>query len=372
MSLLLELLQQLLDYLGIPVEQLVPIWERYMNRQNFFQALQTYLPLLFPGINVQVLERLDIKEYGWTRSTIRVIGTLLPLAPCPRPLIQHITGPHLVEEKNSDVCGLGIPSLGDVHCLTEDNVFSYTTFRHDLTGNNFGEVKFLALSNKKNPSWKPIMLNSQTPDTRIVPSSDNAVQKIAVLEDELAQLRAQIAAIIAMQKTKSVQPSSIFESPSAVLPHPPLTSTPITGQHGVAPPLPPPPPPLPVLSTKVNSEKSALDLIKQRRAAHKPKTREKETVNQDNKVPSMMDILKNMNSVKLRSVERSPGGTPVSRKNKKRHSINDPATIIANALKQKFAHRTTNESFDKENISYEESSFSSPETPRVQIFYRCA
>lgn len=68
-------------------------------------------------------------------------------------------------------------------------------------------------------------------------------------------------------------------------------------------------------------------------------------------------------------VFRSPGGTP-ARKRRSRGNVcaSDPAALIAEALKRKFAHRHRDNSFDKENRSAEPSPFSSPDTPRVRGF----
>uniref|UniRef100_A0A3Q0SK85 Mitochondrial fission regulator n=1 Tax=Amphilophus citrinellus TaxID=61819 RepID=A0A3Q0SK85_AMPCI len=63
---------------------------------------------------------------------------------------------------------------------------------------------------------------------------------------------------------------------------------------------------------------------------------------------------------------RSPGGTPVNRRRSKGGAalLNDPAALIAEALKKKFTHLRHNTSSDKEN-SYECSPFGSPESPKV-------
>lgn len=63
---------------------------------------------------------------------------------------------------------------------------------------------------------------------------------------------------------------------------------------------------------------------------------------------------------------RSPGGTPVRRRRSKGvpASLSDPAALIAEALKRKFANNRHNVSSDKEN-SLELSPFGSPETPKV-------
>uniref|UniRef100_A0A3B5ARX7 Mitochondrial fission regulator n=1 Tax=Stegastes partitus TaxID=144197 RepID=A0A3B5ARX7_9TELE len=63
---------------------------------------------------------------------------------------------------------------------------------------------------------------------------------------------------------------------------------------------------------------------------------------------------------------RSPGGTPVRRRRSKGAPalLSDPAALIADALKRKFAQHRLNSSSDKEN-SVELSPFGSPETPKV-------
>lgn len=68
----------------------------------------------------------------------------------------------------------------------------------------------------------------------------------------------------------------------------------------------------------------------------------------------------------LHCVFRSPGGTPVGRRRSKgvSASLGDPAALIAEALKRKFAHNRLNNSSDKEN-SLDLSPFGSPETPKV-------
>uniref|UniRef100_A0A3B4G4S3 Mitochondrial fission regulator n=1 Tax=Pundamilia nyererei TaxID=303518 RepID=A0A3B4G4S3_9CICH len=63
---------------------------------------------------------------------------------------------------------------------------------------------------------------------------------------------------------------------------------------------------------------------------------------------------------------RSPGGTPINRGRSKGGTalLNDPAALIAEALKKKFTHLRHNTSSDKEN-SLELSPFGSPESPKV-------
>ncbi|XP_075056776.1 mitochondrial fission regulator 2 [Mixophyes fleayi] len=373
MSLLLELIRQLLEYLNIPTDRLLPIWENYTHRRSFLRALGNRLPaVLFQGIDIQLLQVYERKDYGWSRSVVRIIGTLLPLEPCHRLHVQRVLGPGVLEPTGyGAVCRPEIPSLADAPCLLDDDdAMSFTRFRHALPSNNPTGEHRLAEHSENNPGWIPISSSSISENSRIDPS-EHAIQKIAALEDELMQLRAQIAAIVAIQESKNIQTCNetinSFDSPNSVLSSPSLASTPLSVQflQTVTPAPPPPPPPPPLPPPKVNAAKSAIDLIKERKASHKHSPKEKEVAEEGNvnKLPSMLDVLKGMNSIRLRAVERSPGGTPLTSKYKKRCSLNDPAAIIAHALKQKFAHRQNDDLFDKENRSHEESPFSSPETP---------
>ncbi|XP_040282983.1 mitochondrial fission regulator 2 [Bufo bufo] len=372
MSLLLELLRQLLEYLGVPAEQLVPVWERFTRRRSIVRAIANRLPpVLFEGIDIQCIQVLERKNYGWTRSVVRIIGTLLPLERCPRPHFQKILGPGVLESEEYEAMKRSdIPSLADAPCLLDDNVMTYTRFRHDFpSSKSMGEVHLAGPPNTDS-GFLTIVSGNRVSEISLLPANDHAFQKIAALEDELVQLRAQIAGIVAMQESKATQSytESICSvgSPSNALPPPSLASTPLSAQFSqcttpVPPPPPPPPPPAP--PSNLNSAKSAISLIKERKASHKRSPMERDTVD---KLPSMMDVLKGINTIKLRTVERSPGGTPLTRKDKKRRSLNDPtdpAAIIARALKQKFAHRHKDDSYDKENRSCEDSPFSSPETP---------
>ena len=226
-----------------------------------------------------------------------------------------------------------------------------------------------------------------------------ALDKITALESELLKLRAQIAMII------TAAPGAWFNqwlcifyvllglvecqtapgTPGMSPPPPAYTSTPRC-VAAAAPP--PPPPPPPVCSSSSNETCSVLELIRQRKN-NKVSTLEREEVKG---VPSMLDVLKDLGQVKLRSVERytltstvvwvfkycalflfflhcvfrSPGGNPVRRRRSKGVSAShsDPAALIAEALKRKFGQHHLNNSSDKEN-SLDLSPFSSPETPKV-------
>ncbi|NXG04075.1 MTFR2 regulator, partial [Sakesphorus luctuosus] len=197
-----------------------------------------------------------------------------------------------------------------------------------------------------------------------------ALQKISALEDELTFLRAQIAAIVSAQTLGSVPPQTFkkLSAPDGFYPVQAMTSTPLSVSHNRF--VIPSPPPLPsgVLSA-VDTSKSAVKLIKQHRAARNSDSTAADSADHQKtkSIPRMMDVLKDLNKVQLRAVDRSPGGTPLSRPKKGQSSDWDPVALLTHALKQKFAHRNYDEddSLGKENQSFDNSPFSSPEIPTV-------
>ncbi|TNN83147.1 Mitochondrial fission regulator 2 [Liparis tanakae] len=197
-----------------------------------------------------------------------------------------------------------------------------------------------------------------------------AMKKITALESELLKLRAQIAMIVtaapASGLTESQSTPGTPLMSSTLLPT--LTSTP----RCAAPPPPPPPPPPPCPGSSTETP-SVFELIRKRRknendldrAQLKPKDSQAKTS------LSMLDVLRDLNRVQLRSVARSPGGTPIRRRRSKGGPalLSDPAALIAEALKRKFAQHRHNTSSDKEN-SLELSPFGSPETPKIPLHIR--
>ncbi len=178
----------------------------------------------------------------------------------------------------------------------------------------------------------------------------DALKKITVLESELLKLRAQIAMIVTAAPasgsyslylvstsshttTHKCVPHVMFTTRADVIilcsvnilpgltesqnapgtplmsppPPPALTSTPRCAAP--PPPPPPPPPPCPDSSTETSS---VLELIRQRRKDEKdldkgqlkPQDSGLSRGPEVKGIPSMMDVLKDLNQVKLRSVER--------------------------------------------------------------------
>ncbi|KAM3861246.1 mitochondrial fission regulator 2 [Diretmus argenteus] len=314
----LDVLRSVLEYFGVPPEMLVPVW--------------------------------DSQLHGQYRSIVRMIASNLPLTPTPRVHFQiplHTYRPHGYVDVTMDAPA--IPSFADVMWVEEDE------------GDSFAKIRNQLPPVKQSTVNRDVAREIQSRGmSRRQKTDPDALRKITALEDELLKLRAQIAMIVTAAPASGLPQNAPGTPLMSPLTCPALTSTP----RCVPPPPPPPPlpPPPPCLSSSTVTS-SALDLIRQRRREEKPHGQ----LQQDVKgMPSMMDVLKNMNQVRLRSVQRSPGGKPISRRRSKggAASLNDPAALIAEALKKKFAHHFHNNSSDKEN-SIELSPFGSPETPRV-------
>lgn len=165
-------------------------------------------------------------------------------------------------------------------------------------------------------------------DSRLIePEKTLTAEKLGKLEDELANLRAMIAAVVTKQES-----ATSFAPP----PPPPFPPAPIMMGAGAPPPPPPPLPPGGIMA--LPKKQSLKDIMSQ----HKKKG---QAVSGDSSKPSMADVLSKLGTVKLKSLARSPGGS-VIRNSPKRQSSGpmDPAAMIAAALKRKFANRAVESS----------------------------
>ncbi|XP_068794554.1 mitochondrial fission regulator 2 isoform X2 [Struthio camelus] len=322
---------------------------------------------------VKVVSVCQRKEYGPTRSVVRRLGTILSLEPCPRPYFQLVQelSPSDYDEQSAAPAPV-VPSLGDVLWVASDEGQAFTRFRTELWRKEKSTVhhdlhpSIVCISSvPKNTTQKDSLLDQE------------ALQKISALEDELTFLRAQIAAIVAAQTLGNI-PSQLhpetfktFSTPDGSYPVPAMTSTPLSVSHNHF--VIPSPPPLPSgAPSGADASNSAIELIKQRRAARKSGSTTADSADHQRtkNVPSMMDVLKDLNKVQLRAIERSPGGTPLSRPRRRQSSDWDPVALLTHALKQKFAHKNEeDDSLDKENRSFDSSPFSSPE---ISLVGRCS
>ncbi|NXQ13878.1 MTFR1 regulator, partial [Peucedramus taeniatus] len=270
------------------------------------------------------------KPYGSSRSIVRKIGTNLSLIQCPRvhfQLMSYVTEGSTPAQLREDA----VASFADVGWIAEEEGEDSTRLRSEVWLKPAQPLPGEAHHSRKCPHRQ--MSLQSPPGEEPVPRSavmanEEALQKISALENELASLRAQIAKIVTLQEQQNL--TTVGSSPlaSAAVPVPPPLPPP------PPPPLPPPPP------SSLRQSKSAIDLIKERK---NQKMNAGQNVSENGpkkpEVPNMLEILKDMNSVKLRSVKRSPEGTK-----SKVCQPADPATLIAEALKKKFAYRYRNDS----------------------------
>ncbi|XP_070589699.1 mitochondrial fission regulator 2 [Erythrolamprus reginae] len=362
MSLPLNLLRQLLEYYGVVPELALQRCKLYLNglvhligsRLSSNTFSRTYFQeLCIISRNCLISWVSEGKRYGPTRSFVRRLGVCLTLFPFSRPHFQLVHNPKSLDEQY--IVNPVHPSLADALWMADEDSNPCTKFRVE-------EWRGVAT-----PAVLPWPISSKEKSEKMAVAGEDAFQKIHVLENELAHLRKQIAAILAVDRAVNDQSHSdvgiLTNTPNGFL-QPGMFSTPAPTSlcNAIIPP--PPPPPLPPsfgLKSDFDSHNSTVQLIKQRRAINTEKIKDDAEVKA---IPDMMDVLKDINNVKLRAIEKSPGGTPVPKRNKIKPSQWDPAALIAEALKEKFASQS-NDSFDKENNSYGASPFSSPDTPMV-------
>ncbi|EDO39669.1 predicted protein [Nematostella vectensis] len=346
MEVVVEIIRLILsDYFGWNEEEIAELWRSQHGRNG------SIVRRIGSGIEQRPI-------FFTKRSIVREIGSRLPLRPVKRPHFHQITAPSSQTVPGGTECGdMTMQSFSDAGWIMGPSYYdgeASTCTTPDLTfGDHTMEMdELLSLDEGSDEELEAICTNDNQESTLIKEDKtmDNsvAIQKISALEEELNRLRLQIASLVA-------------NPPSTPAPTPaPLSSTPCTP---FAPPPPPPPPPPPAPGS--TSVKSVVDIIKEKRSRRMTVTGSADLpVNG----PNMSDVLKGLGSVKLRSVQRSPGGTPLRTKPLPTEGT-DPASIIAQALKKKFAHRrrlsdanspANSPGADKENSS----SFSpSPQKP---------
>nr|XP_009481465.1 PREDICTED: mitochondrial fission regulator 1 isoform X2 [Pelecanus crispus] len=219
-----------------------------------------------------------------------------------------------------------VASFADVGWVAQEEGEVSTRLRAEVSSKSAQPLPGELHNSGKSPRRQMSLQNplEEEPVSRsIVTANDEALQKISALENELATLRAQIAKIVILQEQQNLTAGH-------------LASTAVP----VAPPPPPPPPPPPLPPPGLQHSVSAIELIKERKNK-KMNSGQNLTENGPKKseIPNMLEILKDMNSVKLRSVKRSSEGTK-----SKAADPTDPAALIAEALKKKFAYRYRNDS----------------------------
>ncbi|XP_006267240.1 mitochondrial fission regulator 1 isoform X1 [Alligator mississippiensis] len=277
------------------------------------------------------------KPYGSSRSIVRKIGTNLSLIQCPRVHFQLTS--HAAEENHpSQLREDSVATFADVRWVVQEEGEVSMRLRSDIWSKSAplppGEPPSTESPPARQVSLPDLFQEEQVPKSKVT-TNDEALQKISALENELASLRAQIAKIVTLQEQQNLSAAGL---------------SPIASPSGPVP-LPPPPPPLP--PPTLQQSMSAIDLIKERKGK---KINSSQTLTDNGpkkpEMPNMLEILKDMNSVKLRAVKRPTESTKC-----KAADPTDPAALIAEALKKKFAYR-----YRSDSQSENEKQIPKPET----------
>lgn len=226
------------------------------------------------------------KPYGSSRSIVRKIGTNLSLIQCPR--VQFQINSHATEWSPSHPGEDAVASFADVGWVAKEEGECSARLRTEVRSRPPLQDDLLFF--EKAPSRQISLpdLSQEEPQLKTPAlANEEALQKICALENELAALRAQIAKIVTQQEQQN-----------------------LTAERR---------------EKRANAGKT---LVK-----NNPKKPE---------MPNMLEILKEMNSVKLRSVKRSEQDVKP-----KPVDATDPAALIAEALKKKFAYRYRSDSQDE-------------------------
>ncbi|XP_068974561.1 mitochondrial fission regulator 2-like isoform X1 [Bombus flavifrons] len=209
------------------------------------------------------------KYYGKRRSIVRRIGSMLPLKPPPKIYV----------------------SVTPLHSMTSSMI-------NEETSNNYADTN----------GYGPARMSNVRPDL-LEPISFGSEVRLLALEQELQELREQVSAIVKSNKqsrhtstgslTNGMDSENIIESNQ---------------------PPPPPPPPLPPPTPHIARRASLQD--------HKVEDRKRGPFASQ---ISMTDVLKDIDSIKLKPISRSPGGRPLRIKRD-----NSPCNDLQEILRRRY------------------------------------
>ncbi|NWY35466.1 MFR1L regulator, partial [Pheucticus melanocephalus] len=150
------------------------------------------------AVSLQTIPIWQNKPHGSARSVVRMIGSNLPLKPCPRATFEVL--PSVSELYLGDVPP--VPTLADIVWIAADDEETYARVRSDTR----------PLKHKWKPSpFTVIQRNASVPNLRKQEEKLLALKKPGLpalsrtteLQDELSHLRSQIAKIVAAQSASA-------------------------------------------------------------------------------------------------------------------------------------------------------------------------
>ncbi|KAK3090751.1 hypothetical protein FSP39_014328 [Pinctada imbricata] len=388
------ILRIVLDYMGVDPDDMAEFVQRMNERgRDIFQRVGHGAVVRWDHHFVQRYLRITHGWRAWRgdirhRNIIRIVGTSLPLKSPKRLKIQkHLLRPHRRRHDScdSDSSLISLTSVGTMATTDDDlvwveedlgnNCIRMRAQKRNLLDSDSGtgsdlseeEVDFVPML----PPEVPLMNSTMISSTSMMSSNDPlAMDKINALEDELTNLRSQIAMLVLNQEQNKSQmslPGDTATPPPP--PPPPLPPCPVVPP--VAVPLCSVAPPVPALriqpEDQISTQNTQEDTYTKLHEKQDKALSERVNIpNRVSKPPCLTDVLKGLGSVKLRSIQRSPGGTPVRKPPVAPSNTTDPASLIAVALKKKFAHKKFDSpEMDKENDSH---NFSSPEdSPNLRV-----
>ncbi|KAF7993837.1 hypothetical protein HCN44_011106 [Aphidius gifuensis] len=232
------------------------------------------------------------KLCGKRRSIVRRIGSFLPIAPPPK-------------------------------------IYVSVTSLHSMTNSMISEE-----TNGTLPDYNDGRLSGSKPDL-LEPISFGSEIRLLALEQELQELRSQVSVIVKSTTTK--QP---YSSTTSLMSN--GNSNNNNNNNIKSKPIipPPPPPPLPPPSTPHIARRSSLQ-------DHKLEERKKPLIAQK----SMGDMLKDIDKIKLKPVERSPGGRPLRAAKRE----NSPCTDLQEILRKRYHAMTSPDSRNSSALNMDDS-----------------
>ncbi|XP_043916049.1 mitochondrial fission regulator 1-like [Protopterus annectens] len=132
------------------------------------------------------------RPYGASRSFVRMIGSTLPLKPCPRACFQVLESLTSMRSGSAPI----VPTLADVAWIASDEEETYARVRTDHRPLKHHWTPTPLLVMHRNSSVPNLRLDERKKEN-VKTAGLTALNRTSALQDELSRLRAQIARIVA-------------------------------------------------------------------------------------------------------------------------------------------------------------------------------